>query len=44
MKKLKFIELVVSAGTALLAAAKYVIKFIDHVFKLKNKNAIATPA
>ena len=38
MKKLKIIEIVVSAGTALFAAAKYAIKFIDHIFKLRHKN------
>jgi len=38
MKKLKIVEIVVSAGTALFSAAKYVIKFIDHIFKLRRKD------
>jgi hypothetical protein len=44
MGKLKIFELVVLAGAAILSAAKYVIKFIDCFFKLKNKNAAASAA
>jgi len=37
--KLKLVELVVLGATALLAAARYVVKFLDYVFKLQTKFA-----
>jgi len=39
MGKLKLVELVVLGATALLAAARYVVKFFDYVFKLQTKFA-----
>ena|GEM_PF-1278278 len=42
MDKLKIIELIISAGSALLSAAKYIIKFIDYLFRLRTKPAAAT--
>ena len=46
MSKLKIIEVVVLAGTALFAAAKSVIKFIDYIIKLSHsrKNVAASAA
>jgi len=47
MSRLKIVELVVAAGTALFSAAKYVVKFIDYIFKLRHKNvanAVASTA
>jgi hypothetical protein len=41
LDKLKIIELIISAGSALLSAAKYIIKFIDYLFKLKGKPTAA---
>jgi len=37
MSKIKLIDLIVSAATALLTAAKSVIKFIDYISKLREK-------
>jgi len=34
MSNLKLVEIVVMGATALLAAAKYVLKFLDYVGKL----------
>jgi len=39
MPKLKIVEIVVMAGAALLSAAKYAIKFIDCIFKMKHAGA-----
>jgi len=44
MSKIKIVELVVLAGAALLSAAKYVLKFIDYIFKARNKNTVASAA
>ena len=38
MKKLKFIELLLSVAAAIIAAAKSIIKFIDHT-KKKNRES-----
>jgi len=40
MGKLKFVEIVVLGATALLAAARYFVKFLDYVFKLQTKLAV----
>jgi hypothetical protein len=37
--KLKLVEVVVLGATALLAAARYVVKFLDYVAKLQIKFA-----
>jgi len=37
MNKLKLIELILSAVSALIAAAKSVIKFIGYIIKLRDK-------
>jgi hypothetical protein len=37
MSQLKLVEIVVLGATALLAAARYVVKFLDYVFKLQTK-------
>jgi hypothetical protein len=39
MDKMKIVELVIMASAALLSAAKYVIKFIDYIVKVRNKDA-----
>ena len=44
MSNLKIIEVIVAAGAAIFSAAKYVIKFIDCIFKLSNRNAVASTA
>jgi len=36
MSNLKLVEIVVLGATALLAAAKYILKFLDYVFKLQT--------
>ena len=41
MSKLKIVEIVASAGAALLAAVKSVIKFIDYIVKLREKQPAA---
>jgi len=40
VSNLKLVEIVVLGATALLAAARYVVKFLDYVFKLQTKFAI----
>lgn len=42
MSKLKLVEIVVLAATALLAAARSVIKFIEYMGKLKAKRVAST--
>ena len=42
MSNLKFAEIVVLAGTALLTAAKFVIKFIEYIGKIKPKTSKPT--
>ena len=44
MSRLKIVELVVAAGAALCSAAKYVVKFVDYIFKLRRKNVVANAA
>ena len=44
MSKLKIIEMVILAGTALFTAAKSVVKFVEYVFKLRNKNVVVNAA
>jgi hypothetical protein len=38
--KLKLVEIVVMGATALLAAARYIVKFLDYVGKLQIKFAV----
>jgi len=40
VSNLKLVEIVVLGATALLAAARYVVKFLDYVFKLQTKFAV----
>ena len=42
MGKLKIVELVLLAVSALVSAAKGVIKFIDYIGKVRNRPAIKT--
>jgi len=44
MSKLKFIELIIMAGTAMLSAAKYTIKFVDYILKLRNRKTAPSTA
>jgi hypothetical protein len=39
MTSLKLVEIVVLGATALLAAARYILKFLDYVGKLQAKSA-----
>lgn len=44
MSKLKIVEIVIMAGSALLSAVRYVIKFIDYIIKLRHNKAEASAA
>jgi len=44
MSKLKIVEIVVLAATAIFAAAKSIIKFIEYMAKLKATRAAAVAA
>ena len=42
MGKLTMMELTITAGAAIISVAKYVLKFVDCIFKLRPENATAT--
>ena len=42
MSTLKLIEIIILAATALLAAARSIIKFIEYTNRIKENQAVAT--
>ena len=44
MSKLKVVEIVVLAATAIFAAAKSIIKFIEYITKLRATRTVAVAA
>jgi len=44
MDKLKIVELVILAGSAIFAAAKSMFKFVDCIIKFRRKEAAASAA